>query len=215
MTTRFYDISRTLFPGMAVWPGDIPFELHPSGSLADGGPVNVTTLSLGAHTGTHADAPYHFTEDGATLEQIDPSVYWGAAQVVSVSRESGALTAADFEGHDLGRAPRLLVRSKASQSDPRVFQPDFIYPSPELADHLGELGIVLYGTDAPSVDGFNADSLSGHHALQRNGIFIVEGLDLNDVPDGLYEMVAFPLKILGGDGSPVRAVLRSVEGQAD
>lgn len=211
MTTRFYDISRTLFPGMAVWPGDIPFELNPSGSLADGGPVNVTTLSLAAHTGTHADAPYHFTEDGSTLEQIELDVYWGPAQVVSVSKESGALTPADFAGYDLSRAPRLLVRSKASLSDPRVFQPHFVHPSPELADHLGELGIVIYGTDAPSVDAFNADSLSGHHALQRNGILILEGLDLTDVPDGLYELVAYPLKILGGDGSPIRAVLRSVE----
>ncbi len=211
MTIRFYDISRTMFPGMAVWPGDAGFELKPTGSLTDGGPVNTTSLSFSAHTGTHVDAPYHFTEDGMTLEQIDPAVYWGPAQVVSVIKESGALTPADFAGHDLGRAPRLLVRSKASLSDPRVFQPDFVYPSPELAHHLGEMGIVLYGTDAPSVDGFNADSLSGHHALQRNGILILEGLDLSDVPDGLYELAAFPLKILGGDGCPVRAVLRTYD----
>lgn len=214
MPIHFYDISRTLFPGMAVWPGDAPFALHSTGSLAAGDSANVTSLSLSAHTGAHVDAPGHFIEGGQTLEQIDPAIYWGPAQVVSVSRSSGPLTPDDFAAHDLGRAPRLLVRSRAIPADPRVFQSDFVYPSPELADALGALGIVLYGTDAPSVDDAASESLPGHHALQRNGIFILEGLELSGVPDGLYELVALPLKIAGGDGSPVRAVLRSHETRA-
>lgn len=211
MINRIYDVSRTLFPGMAVWPGDKEFELRPTGNISEGGLVNVTTLTLSAHTGTHVDAPYHFTADGATMEQVDLSVYWGPAQVVTVIKESGMLTPADFVGHDLGRAPRLLVRSKSSAADPRVFHTDFVYPSPELANHLGELGIVLYGADAPSMDAFDTSTMAGHHAMQRNGIMILEGLDLSEVPDGLYELAAFPLKILGGDGSPVRAVLRSID----
>jgi arylformamidase len=211
MTTRFYDISRTLFPGMSVWPGDPAFELRPMGSLAEGGPVNVTSLSLAAHTGTHVDAPYHFTEDGATLEQVDLAPYWGLAQVVTVNKDAGPLFPADFANYDLGRAPRLLVHSAASAGDPRVFPPAFVHPSPELADRLGEVGVVLYGTDAPSMDAQDSKELAGHHALQRNGILILEGLDLTDVPDGLYELVALPLKILGSDGSPVRAVLRSLD----
>lgn len=208
MTARFYDISRTLFPGMAVWPGDPAFELKPMGSLAEGSKVNVTSLSLSAHTGTHVDAPYHFTEDGDTLEKVELSPYWGMAQVVTVQKESGPLFPADFTAVDLSLAPRLLVHSKTSSADPRVFQNDYVYPSPELADRLGEQGIILFGSDAPSVDASDAEELEGHHALQRNAILILEGLDLSDVPDGLYELVAFPLKILGGDGSPVRAVLR-------
>lgn len=211
MTARFYDISRTLFAGMSVWPGDPAFELHQMGSLAEGAPVNVTSLALAAHTGTHVDAPYHFTEDGATLEQVDLAPYWGLAQVVTVSKESGPLFPADFAGYDLGRAPRLLVHSAASAGDPRVFPPAFVHPSPELADRLGEVGVVLYGADAPSMDAQDSKELSGHHGLQRNGILILEGLDLTDVPDGLYELAAFPLKILGGDGSPVRAVLRTLD----
>ncbi len=145
------------------------------------------------------------------MEQVDLSAYWGPAQVVTVIKESGALTPADFIGHNLGRAPRLLVRSRSSVADPRVFHTDFVYPSPELANHLGELGIVLYGADAPSMDPFDTQTMAGHHAMQRNGILILEGLDLSEVPDGLYELAAFPLKILGGDGSPVRAVLRSID----
>ena len=210
MSVRFYDITRTLFAGMAVWPGDTPFDLKPTGNIADGSTVNITTLTISAHTGTHVDAPYHFTDDGVTMEKVDLSAYWGLAQVVTVSKESGPLVPADLSGYDLGLASRLLVKSSASTADPRIFHEDFVYPHPELADYLGAKGIVLYGADAPSMDDPNSKKLVGHLAMQRNGILILEGLDLTDVPDGLYELAAFPLKILGGDGSPVRAVLKSM-----
>lgn len=213
MTQQLYDISRTLFPGMAVWPGDAPFELQPTSSLTGGHMVNLTTLALSAHTGTHVDAPYHFIEEGATLEQVDLAAFWGPAQVITAGKSAGPLTPGDFAGYDLGLAPRLLVKSDSSNADPRVFHPDYVYPDPELADHLGALGIVLYGADAPSMDAPDSEALPGHRALQRNGIFILEGLDLASVPDGLYELVALPLKILGGDGSPVRAVLRPLPGR--
>lgn len=210
MSVRFYDITRTLFTGMAVWPGDTPFNLKPTGNIADGNTVNITTLTISAHTGTHVDAPYHFTDDGVTMEKVELSAYWGPAQVVTVSKESGPLFPSDFSGYELGLAPRLLVKSSASTADPRVFHEDFVYLHPELADLLGEKGVVLYGADAPSMDNPNSKKLAGHLAMQRNGILILEGLDLTDVPDGLYELSAFPLKILGGDGSPVRAVLKSM-----
>lgn len=211
MALRLYDISRPLHNGMAVWPGDTAFELRQTGSLADGGPVNVTTLTLSTHSGTHVDAPYHFSQDGPTMEKVDLSTYWGPAQVVTVEKESGPLLPEDFEGHELGRAARLLVHSPASAADPTVFHPEFVYPSPELADYLGSLGIRLYGTDAPSMDSSTSKNLPGHHALLRNGILILEGLNFDGVPDGLYDLSAFPLKLIGGDGSPVRAVLRAIE----
>ncbi len=209
--THYYDISRMLFPGMVVWPGETEFQLEPTARLAKGDTVNVTRLTLGAHTGTHVDAPFHFTEDGRTLEKVDLAAYWGLAQVVTVSKPSGPLTPADFAGYDLQRAPRLLVHSVLSEADHGVFHKEFVYPSPELADYLGQQGIILYGADAPSMDHPDNPKLPGHHALQRNGILILEGLDLSGVPDGLYELTAYPLKIRDGDGSPVRAVLRSVD----
>jgi arylformamidase len=211
MTARFYDISRTLFPGMTVWPGDTPFELQPTGDIAKGDTVNTTNLTLSSHTGTHVDAPFHFIGDGTTLEQVELAPYWGLAQVVTAKKPAGPLVPADFADYDLSRAPRLLVHSAASEANPRVFHDDFVYPSPEMADRLGEAGVVLYGTDAPSMDASGSKDLAGHHALQRNGILILEGLDLTGVPDGLYELVALPLKILGGDGRPVRAALRSLD----
>ncbi|MFO7664633.1 MAG: cyclase family protein [Chloroflexota bacterium] len=213
MTLRYYDISRTLSAEMAVWPGDTPFKLRPTGSLSDGDAVNVTTLTLSAHTGTHVDAPYHFTPDGLTMEAVDPAIYWGMAQVVSVSRVAGLLTSNDFAGIDLRLAPRLLIHSAVSETDPHVFHHNYVYPGPELADFLGAEGIRLFGTDAPSVDPSDSKTMAGHHALQRNGILILEGLNLTDVPDGLYDLVALPLKIAHGDGSPVRAVLRTLAAQ--
>ncbi len=209
--TKLYDISRAMHAAMAVWPGDDAFELRRTGHIADGSPVNVSTLSLSAHTGTHVDAPYHFEDDAPTLDKVDLSAYWGPAQVVTVNKNSGPLTPDDFAGYDLGRAPRLLIHSPNSEADPNVFPNGFVHPSPALADHLGRLGIVLYGADAPSMDPQNSKDLAGHHALQRNNILILEGLDLSDVPDGLYELVALPLKLIDGDGSPVRAVLRTLE----
>ena len=203
------DISRTLNARIAVWPGDTPLAMQPVLAIADGASVNLTTLTLSAHTGTHADAPYHFAADGATLEQIDLTPYWGLAQVVTVARIAGELTPTDFAHVDLTVAPRLLVRSAASSQDPTQFPSEIVYPGPALIAHLATHGIVLYGADAPSMDAIDSKTLPGHHALRRHGIAILEGLDLTHAPDGLYELAALPLKITGGDGSPVRAVLRT------
>ena len=204
------DISRTLNARIAVWPGDTPFAMQPVLAIADGASVNLTTLTLSAHTGTHADAPYHFAADGATLELVDLTPYWGPAQVVTVARMAGELTPADFARVDLAAAPRLLVRSMASSQDPTQFPTEIVYPGPALIALLAQHGVLLYGADAPSMDAIDSKTLPGHHALRQHGIAILEGLDLTNAPDGLYELVALPLKIAGGDGSPVRAVLRTV-----
>lgn len=206
------DISRTLVAETAVWPGDRPFELQSQLRLAQGDSVNLSHLHMSAHTGTHVDAPYHFAGDGTTMEAVAPEIYWGPAQVVTVSRSSGALQPQDFEEVDLSLAPRLLVHSAASDLPKTVFPQVFVYPSPALAAHLAGAGVILFGSDAPSMDAQDSKTLQGHHALRTHGIAILEWLDLSQTPDGLYELVALPLKIAGGDGSPVRAVLRATEG---
>jgi arylformamidase len=208
---RILDISRTLTAELAVWPGDAPFAMHTVASRRAGAPVNLTTLTLSAHTGTHIDAPFHVSDDAPSVAALDLTPFWGLAQVITVARPAGPLTSADFDHADLRRAPRLLVRSAASRYPAEVFPPAFAYPSSELADHLGHLGICLFGTDAPSVDAVESADLPGHHALLRHGIAILEGLNLANVADGLYELVALPLKIVGGDGSPVRAALCTID----
>jgi arylformamidase len=179
-------------------------------ALEDGQAVNLTTLNLSAHTGSHVDAPSHFFASGKAIEEMELTPYWGTAQVVTVQKAAGPLFAEDFSGQELGRAARLLVHSQASHEDPNVFPERYVYPSPALADFLSEKGIILYGTDAPSMDAVDSKTLEGHQSLRRNNISILEGLDLSQAPDGLYELVTLPLKIIGGDGSPVRAALRTL-----
>lgn len=204
------DISRTLEPALAVWPGDTRFERRMNLSMSDGDSVNLSTLTLSAHTGAHVDAPFHVERNGITIEQLALEPYWGPAQVVTVQKAAGPLSAEDFAHVDLSRAPRLLVRSASGSGPHDIFPPEFVYPSPELAGVLAQAGIVLYGSESPSTDDAASKDLPGHHALLDAGILILEGLDLSAAPDGVYELVALPLKIAGGDGSPVRAVLRTV-----
>jgi arylformamidase len=202
------DISRSLQAGMAVWPGDSPYQLETIMDRRQGDMVNLTTLTLSAHTGSHADAPRHFTDDGLTMEAVDLRPYWGPALLVTISKAAGPLLPADFAAYDLRGAERLLVRTPLQGLPFDQFPDDLPYPSPELANFLGELGILLYGTDAPSMDAIDSHDLPGHNALLGNGIAILEGLDLAGAVDGRYQLVALPLKIVGGDGSPVRAALR-------
>ncbi|MFZ0545040.1 MAG: cyclase family protein [Candidatus Promineifilaceae bacterium] len=206
--TTYIDISRTLFPGTAVWPGDTPFELRQMLKRSQGDSVNLTTLVTSAHTGTHVDAPHHFSDDSTGIDEMALRIYWGPAQVVTVAKTGGPLYPADFAAYDLRQAERILVRSSAEKREESEFPSEFIYPSPELADFLHEQGIILFGSDAPSMDAQDDDALPGHRALLRNGIAILEWLNLSETADGLYELSALPLKIAGGDGSPVRAALR-------
>jgi arylformamidase len=203
------DISRTLDAAIAVWPGDTPFQLIKNLERARGSSVNLTTLHLSAHTGTHADAPLHFTDTSASIDAVTLDKYWGIAQVMTVTR-LGALAPEDFAAVDLTLAPRLLVRSPAASQPHHLFPEAISYPSPAVAALLGAHSVVLYGSDGPSMDAVDSADLPGHNALLQHGIAILEGLDLRNAPDGLYELVALPLKIAGGDGSPVRAVLRSL-----
>ena len=202
------NISKKISENTAVWPGDTQVQIETTGSKKEGGIVNVTTLKFSAHTASHADAPYHVVDEGKTLDQLDLHPYWGLAQVVTVNKSDGPLLPDDFKDYDLALAPRLLVRTPIGQLSYKEFPETIPYPSPGLSDFLNEIGIILYGTDAPSVDAIDSEDLPGHKALIKNKIAILEGLDLDLVMDGLYELSALPLNIVGGDGSPVRAALR-------
>jgi arylformamidase len=208
MSQRLYDITRTLSPSIAVWPGDTPFAVTTRLRLAHGDAANLTTLTISSHTGTHVDAPSHFVDKDLTMEQVALDIYVGPATVVTVSKPAGPLTKADFPGLDWSRVKRLLVHSAASDHPIDRFLADYVYPSPELADFMGQQGIVLFGSDAASMDAVESEILVGHRALRRNRVAILENLALAGVPDGEYELIALPLKIQGGDGSPVRAILR-------
>jgi len=204
------DISRPLYPGLAVWPGDTAFELNSTASLERGDSINLTTLRLSAHTGTHVDAPRHFDEAGAPIDQLGLVPYWGLTQVITLTQQAGLVTPENLTHVDFSLAPRILFKSYCSKLPLSQFPTQFVYPSRELVAYMSQRGIILFGTDAPSVDHPDSKTLTGHHALHNSGIAILEGLMLADVDPGIYELVALPLKIQEGDGSPVRAVLKTL-----
>jgi arylformamidase len=198
------DVSRPLAAATACWPGDVPFAFRLGWKMADGASVNVGSVQTSVHTATHCDAPFHYDPAGATVEQLSLDVFVGPCWVADVR---GTDWRTPLDGVDLRQTPRVLFRTGGWPDTTRF--PDAVPTmSPDLPDRLGKLGVVLIGVDLPSVDPLDSKTLAVHHALGRNRIAILEGLWLEDVPEGRYELIAVPLRIVGADGSPVRAVLR-------
>lgn len=206
-----YDITRTISPSLRVWPGDTPYSLRHALRLADGHAVNLTTLTFSAHTGTHADAYYHFEPEGAHPAAMPLDAYLGRARVVTVSRRDGPLGLDDFSPGSLEGVQRLLIHSWVSDLPDDRWPDAFPYLSVPLIAHLAAQGARLIGLDSPSVDAFDSTELTCHHTLSHYKIVNIEMLQLRGVPDGDYELAALPLKLEGACGSPVRAALRTIE----
>lgn len=205
-----YDVTRLITPAIPVWPGDSPFHIEPVGKIAAGDSVNLTTLHMSAHTGTHADAWWHCADEGARIAEMPLERYIGPAHVLSVSRESGGITVGELAGIDLAGAERVLFHTPVSdQPDDRWPEP-FPYLTVELVDYLADRGIQLIGLDSPSVDAFDSKTLPCHQRLRLRGLANLESLQLRAVPDGRYELIALPLRLAGACGSPVRAALRTL-----
>jgi arylformamidase len=204
------DISRPLSPEIAVWPGDTPYSHDWVMRLENGASVNLSTLTLSAHTGTHADAPLHFASNGVTIDQMNLGAYLGPAVVAEIER-TGPISVADLQILDLDllAAPRLLLRTPASAQSHSAWSNTIAYLAPEAVRWLGQQGILLFGTDAPSVDDIESKTLENHHILHSYNIAILENLFLRDVTSGIYELIALPLR-LHTDASPVRAILRTL-----
>jgi arylformamidase len=203
-----YDLSPTIRPETPVWPGDTPFQSRLVWSLAEGATVNLSALTSTPHLGAHADAPFHTEARGETIADLPLERYLGPCRVVKVPPQP-LIEPRHLEGVDLASPPRLLFKSE-SVRDRKSFPERFTAISPELAALLAERGALLVGVDTPSVDPFDSKTLDTHHILARGGIAILEGLLLDGVPEGVYELIALPLKLAGLDASPVRAVLRTL-----
>lgn len=206
--TDIYDITRTISPQLQVWPGDMPYSVTPVMQMTEGSSVNLVTLTTTAHVGTHADAYYHYTLNGAYAGKMPLEAYIGPARVVTVSKREGPLVPEDFAHVDLRGGQRLLVHSSSSDLPDSAWPEAIVYPSPELIAWLASMHYVLIGMDSPSVDAFDSKELPGHNAICAHGMVNLEGLILRNVPDGDYELVALPLKLDLACGSPVRAILR-------
>lgn len=204
---RLYDLSRPLSAATACWPGDVPFSFRLGWRIRDGASVNVGAIETSIHTATHCDAPYHYDDAGLTVDEIPLDTFVGPAWIVDVH---GCERWRDrLEKRDFAATPRVLFRTGGWPDTSRL--PDRIpVMEPDLPDWLGDRGVVLIGVDLPSVDALDSKTLDNHHALGRRGIVIVEGLRIDDVPEGRYELIALPLRIEGADGSPLRAVVRVI-----
>jgi arylformamidase len=204
--SRIFDISRPMSPRLAGWPGDTPFSLGWTMRQSDGQSVNVGRLTLSVHTGAHTDAPYHYDSDAATIDQVPLDVYLGPVRLIDVRGQKKIGTDA-FAAWDLSVTPRVLLRTDG-WVDAKHFPESIPVMDQAVPTYLQQQGVVLVGLDVPSVDHLNSKSLPIHNALGKAGIHILEGLDLREPPEGIYELIALPLNILGGDGAPVRAILR-------
>ncbi len=209
-----YDISPTVSPALAVWPGDTKPTREVLLDLARGDNLTLSTLNATVHLGSHTDAPSHYEKDGATIEEVALDTYLGLCQVIDCSGEGGVGRGERVERSHLLSPPtseRVLLRT-GTYPDPEQFNEDFAGLSLELVNKLAGCGVKLIGVDTPSVDLFSSKDLPAHQACANNGILILEGIVLTDVPDGDYELIALPLKLEGFDASPVRAILRDVGG---
>jgi arylformamidase len=210
---KIYDISRPLFNGLAPWPGDTAFRYELKWKMEDGATVNVGAVAMGVHNGSHADAPFHFDQDAARIDQMPLETYLGEAVVVDLTAifqgdRSRQITIADIAGtaDALASAPRLLFKTGV-WSDSKVFPEWIPVLAADVPAWLRERKVKLIGLDLPSVDPIEAKVLVNHHALAAAGIAIVESLDLSEVAAGTYHFSALPLRISDADAAPVRAIL--------
>ncbi|MCU1348704.1 MAG: kynurenine formamidase [Acidobacteria bacterium] len=205
-----HDISPPIDASLHVWPGDTPFVHTVNLDMNAGANLTLSDIRTTVHVGAHTDAPSHYVADGEDIAQRRLELYIGRCVVVSVDVGRGERI---LPRHIAGKsidAPRVLFRT-GTFPEPRAWNDDFASLSPELVDALHERGVVLIGIDTPSVDPFDSKALEAHNAFGRHDMAILEGIVLDGVPDGEYELIALPLRLMHADASPVRAILRTAD----
>jgi arylformamidase len=213
LSTKVWDISQRLGPGLPIWPGDTPFASRPRWVYGPGSPVNVASIELSTHSGTHADAPLHYNPPGAAIDQMALEAYLGPARMVDARGQGDAITAAFVEAHWSAGVSRMLFRT--FERFPADYWPShFTTVSAEAIAALAARDVVLIGIDSPSLDPETSKTMTAHRAMPP-GMRILEGLVLDHVPPGDYELIALPLAPTGLDASPVRAVLRELDGNGE
>ncbi len=214
MASPWIDVSVTLRTGMVTWPGDPPAHFSHALSIERGDPCTVSLLEMGAHSGTHMDAPAHFVAGGAGIDTMPLDAAIGPARVIAIE-DPESIKVDELAQHAIQTGERVLFKTRNSdrawEADP--FHEDFVYLSAPAAQYLVDRGVRLVGIDYLSVGGFEADGVETHQALLSAGIWVIEGLYLGQVRPGQVELICLPIKIAGGDGAPSRALVRQVDGQ--
>lgn len=210
---KIFDITLTITNDMPVWPGDINVKLGRVKKIEEGASDNLSRISMGVHTGTHMDAPFHFVADGRKIDELSLDQYIGKVQVVQFADDVNLITESELKAQKLDPdIKRILFRTRNSQhwqKNEKVFKKDFVAISEDGAKYLAKLGYVFVGIDYLSVGPF-VNSKPTHDALLQAGMALLEGADLSQVSPGVYMMYALPLKLGQTEGAPTRAIL--VEG---
>lgn len=211
---RIYDVSLMISSKLPVWPGDPQVLLERVAKIEEGADANVTQIKMGAHVGTHVDAPYHFLGEGReTVDQLSLSVLTGRAYVLRIPDEVKVITADVLEKANLpSRTRRLILKTRNSGywSDATAnFQEEFVGLSADGAQFIVDRGIRLIGIDYLSIAPFHQGKPT-HQILLDAGVVIVEGLNLSEVMPGRYTLYCLPLKLAGSDGAPARTILIGV-----
>lgn len=201
------DVSVAVAPGTPEWPGDTPYACGWTSTIEGGASVNLSTITSSPHVGTHADAPIHVRHGAGGVETLPLDAFDGPAYVLGVEGAVRDISLAELEARLPGPVSRLLLRTGRSVAS-GVFPEDWPVLDAVCAAALVARGLVLLGTDAPSVDRRTSTALATHHALFDGGACNLESLDLRGIADGWYDLTAYPVRLVGLDAAPVRAVLR-------
>lgn len=209
MTQRLWDISPPVHEGAPVFPGDTPYRQRWAASIGPGCPVNVSEITLSPHVGAHADAPLHYAPDGATIGDVDLAPFLGRCRVIHAIARGPLIEWSHIEHALADLPPRVLVRTYQRAPVERWDGALAAY-APATIERLAALGVKLVGIDTASIDPADSKTLDSHQVIRRLNLRVLENLVLDDVPEGDYELIALPLKLVSADASPVRAVLREL-----
>ena len=204
-----WDISPAVHAASPVFPGDAAFTSVWAARIGPGCPVNVSTITLSPHTGAHADAPLHYDDEGAAVGLLDLEPYLGRCRVIHAIGAAPLVLWSHIEHAALGLPPRVLVRTY-QRAPHDAWDESLAAYAPETIERLADLGVQLIGIDTASIDPAASKTLDSHQVIRRRGLRVLENLVLDKVPEGDYELIALPLKLVTADASPVRAVLREL-----
>lgn len=202
---KILDISPLVSESIAVWPGDVPFSRSVALDVETGDNITLSAINTSVHLGAHTDAPNHYAKGRKGIASRRLETYYGPVQVIRVELARGSRIRPEHIDEAI-EAERVLFAT-GSFPNPDQFNRDFCSLSADLIHCLHELGVRLVGIDTPSIDLCDDRELESHSAVDKHDMAILEGIVLDGIEEGLYTLAAFPLKILGADASPVRAVL--------
>ncbi len=208
------DVTASLQAGRTpVYEGDAPMVFSFLKDMRKGDGLTLSKFDMGAHSGTHLDAPMHFIKDGASIDQVALTSLIGPARVIQIDDSVQVIDAAELNRHQWKGVERILFRTRSSLRgwmDSVQFHRDFAYLTGDAAQLLADDGVTLVGVDYISAEQFAAPEPLAHRALLGKGIPIIEGLDLRNAPAADYDLIILPIKVAGHEGAPARAIMRPV-----